>query len=139
MQVNYNSGLGMGTVNNPELIELKARIDRLKDDMLVYISNNREAIGDNIGEVNKQIDTTQGNLRALPLKQRGLINITRKLKVNENMYLFLLQRKANTIISRAGILPETKIIERARNMGIVEPDRDKIRYYFLAGAISTVV
>lgn len=135
MQVTLNSALGTGTENNPEILELNNRIDRLKDDMLVYIDNNREAIRNGIGEVNLQIDTTHDNMRTLPLKQRGLVNITRKLKVNENMYLFLLQRKANTVIARAGILPETKIIERARSMGIVEPDRKKIGYYFIAGAV----
>jgi Mrp family chromosome partitioning ATPase/uncharacterized protein involved in exopolysaccharide biosynthesis len=135
LQVTYSTILGQGTPNNPELIDLRTRIDNLKKDMLVYIANNREAINENIVEVNKQMDTTQSNIQTLPLKQRGLVNITRKLKVNENMYLFLLQRKANTVIARAGILPEVKVIERARSMGIIEPDRDKIGYYFLAGSL----
>lgn len=135
MQVSYTMVLGTGTTENPELIQLRDNIERLKSNMLVYISNNRDAIGENISAVDKQIDTTKINMGEIPLKYRGLVNITRKLKVNENMYLFLLQRKANTVISRAGILPETRIIERARSMGIVEPDRKKIGYYFLAGAI----
>jgi tyrosine-protein kinase Etk/Wzc len=42
------------------------------------------------------------------------------------MYVFLLQRRANTIISRASIVPETKIIERPRYSGIVSPDEDNI-------------
>ncbi|MFM2019164.1 MAG: hypothetical protein RL007_2820, partial [Bacteroidota bacterium] len=134
-QVTYVDFQSRGTEENPEVILLKQSIDRLKNDMLVYISNNRSAIGNSIRNVNKQIDTAQSNIQTLPLKQRGLINITRKLKVNENMYLFLLQRKANTVIARASILPETKVIEKARSQGVVEPNRQNILYYFLAVAL----
>jgi tyrosine-protein kinase Etk/Wzc len=130
-QIQYSLRAGVGTPDNPEMILLKDQIEGLKQDMLVYINNSRNALANTIAEVDKQMDTSISDIQGLPIKQRGLVNITRELKVNENLYLFLLQRKANTVISRASILPETKIIERARSLGVVKPDRDKIIYYFI--------
>jgi len=47
------------------------------------------------------------------------------------MYLFLLEKKANTIIAKAGIIPESQIIETSRSTGVVSPDRQKLLYTHL--------
>jgi capsular exopolysaccharide synthesis family protein len=109
--------------------------------MLTYITNNRLAILENIKTVKLQVDTSVQKLQEIPIKQRGLVNINRNLQVNENMYVFLLQKRATTIIARGGILPETKVIERARSMGIVKPNRTMITYYFtgVAFVLSLVI
>jgi uncharacterized protein involved in exopolysaccharide biosynthesis len=55
------------------------------------------------------------------------------LQVNEKMYLFLLEKRASTVIARAGIIPKTKVIESARSLGVVRPDKMKIFYTFMLG------
>ena len=47
----------------------------------------------------------------------------RKLGVNEKLAVYLLERKAATIIARASITPEAQLIERARYGGKVGPDK----------------
>jgi len=61
-----------------------------------------------------------------------MLNIQRNLSVNEEMYVYLLEKKANTIIAKAAIVPEVSVIEVARNVGVVGPDKARIVYYFLA-------
>ncbi len=134
MQLRYTDLREQATEENPELISLDSNILRHRSNMLTYISNNRLAIIENIKATNTQIDTSIMKLQDIPIKQRGLININRNLKVNEGMFLFLLQKRATTVIARAGILPETKVIDKARNLGIVKPDRRVITYYFAGGA-----
>jgi len=134
MQLQYTSLLTQATPGNPDLVNLDSSISRQRKNMLTYIGNNKLAIIENLKATNRQIDTSIFKLQGIPVKQRGLININRNLQVNEGMYIFLLQKRATTIIARAGILPETKIIDKARSMGIVRPNRSMINYYFAGGA-----
>src|SRR5690606_10475030 len=56
-------------------------------------------------------------------------------KVNEKLYEFLLEKRANTVIAKAGIIPTTKVIELARVIGVVRPDKMKILYTFMVGGL----
>jgi capsular exopolysaccharide synthesis family protein len=140
LQWQYIQLQSTATLENPDMVLLDSSIARMRRNMLQYIRNNRLAIIENIKSTRLQMDSSIMKLQEIPIKQRGLINIRRDLKVNEDMYLFLLQKRASTIIARAGILPETKIIDRARSIGVVKPDRDKITYYFTgAGFILALI
>ena len=71
-----------------------------------------------------------------PATQRDIVVMERKLQVNEKLYLYLLEARAQNVISRAGIAPQASIIEIARNSGIIGPDkRQTIRNYSLYGAL----
>ena len=107
-------------------------IQQLRSNIMVYIGNLRGAINDRVKDVSKEISYYEGLLRKLPQSQREILNIERNLSVNEKMYVYLLEKKANTIIARAAIVPEVGIIEIARSLGVVGPQKMKIVYYFLA-------
>src|SRR5690606_17614648 len=68
-----------------------------------------------------------------PQSEREILNIERKIQVNEKMYTYLLEKRANTIIAKAGIVPKTKVIEKPRSFGVVRPNRSKY-YNSLVGA-----
>jgi uncharacterized protein involved in exopolysaccharide biosynthesis len=72
-------------------------------------------------------------IKGVPANQRGLLNIRRKLNVNEKLYEFLLEKRANTVIAKCRYHPQTKVIERARGLGVVRPDKMKILYAFMVG------
>lgn len=134
MQIEENELLSVGTAKNPHIQQLRSRMDSLKLEMLVYIANSRNAIVNRIADLELQKRQSIRDIQAIPSKQRGLTNINRELSVNEEMYVFLLHKRANTIIARAGIIPNYLIIEKGRNIGIVSPNKNVITYYFLAGA-----
>ena len=114
------------------LERIAATIQSLRSNILVYISNLRSAMRDRAKDVNKEIAYYESLLRKLPQSQREMLNIQRNLDVNEKMYVYLLEKKANTIIARAAIVPEVSVIEIARNVGVVGPPKAKIIYYFIA-------
>ncbi|MGL4598177.1 MAG: GumC family protein [Bacteroidia bacterium] len=134
-QLQLNELLTKATPDNFAVKDLKNQIESTKRDILVYIKNSRVAIREKIKGVDEQIGYYDNQLHFLPVKQRGLLNIMRKQKVNEDMYLFLLQKRANTIIARATIVPETKIIEKSRPIGIVSPNESKLIWTFLGVGI----
>lgn len=134
-QIARNGALFNSTVKNMSITEIDQKIKLLKNNILTYLGNTKVAIQDNINRVTKAINTYEGSIQNIPQKQRQLLNIARKQQVYEKMYSFLLEKKSSTIIAKAGIVPETKIIESARSIGVVKPDKTKILYSFLGGSL----
>lgn len=131
LQSERNQKLYGSTEVSPKVERIENEIDRMKGNLLTYIRNSKEAVKDRIAELDQQIARYEGIIKGIPEKQRGLLNIQRRRKVNEELYMYLLEKRANTVIARAGIVPETKVIESARNIGVVRPNEEK--YIFLAG------
>ncbi|MEZ4791837.1 MAG: polysaccharide biosynthesis tyrosine autokinase [Flavobacteriales bacterium] len=133
MQMERNEDLFTGTQENVTIQRLDSAIQLNKANLLTYIKNARNAIKSKIGDIQEQVDDYESLIRKLPKSQRDILNIERRLQVNEKMYLFLLEKRASTVIARAGIVPKTKVIESARGLGVVRPDKVKIFYTFMLG------
>ncbi|HRH38520.1 MAG TPA: polysaccharide biosynthesis tyrosine autokinase, partial [Flavobacteriales bacterium] len=134
-QMLRNEMLYSGTEENAAVKMLDSTLHLNRLNLLTYIDNDRKAIRGKIGDVQGQVKDYEGMIRQLPKSQRDILNIERRLQVNEKMYLFLLEKRASTIIARAGIIPQTKVIESARGLGVVRPDKMKIFYTFMLGGL----
>ena len=86
-------------------------ITRMQMGLDDYIEKTRVRIGQEVKDIDSQI-----------------LRMERKLKVNEALYVFLLEKKVNTVIARAAIIPQTSVIESARSQGIVGPNKARTRY-----------
>lgn len=140
MQISINSTLTDATEKNQNIRNANEKIKLLKNNLLIYIGNSRVALNSQIKDVNGQVDAYVSSIKTIPAKQRGLVDIERNMQVNENMYEFLLQKRANTTIAQATIIPETEVIETARSMGVVAPQKSKISYMFMGvGAIISLI
>lgn len=135
LQIKMNENLNKVTGTNYAITESRQKIEKLKKNLLIYINNSRKALEQNKQDINEQIAFYVSGIKTIPQKQRDLLGIQRNFDVNQKMYLFLLEKKSNNIISRAAILPNTKIIEAARSIGIVKPNKQKILYFFLGVAM----
>lgn len=135
MQLSRNSMLLEGTELNYSIQRLDTSMQRNKLDLLTYIGNARNAKRGRMEDLAAQMRDYEELIRQLPRSQRDILNIQRRLNVNEKMYLFLLEKRASTVIARAGIVPQTKVIERARSLGVVRPDKVKIFYTFMLGGL----
>jgi capsular exopolysaccharide synthesis family protein len=136
LQSQRNQSLYGSTEVSPKVEQIENDIDRMKGNLLTYIENSKEAVKDRIQELNDQIARYEGVIKGIPEKERGLLNIQRRRKVNEELYMYLLEKRANTVIARAGIVPETKVIESARKVGVVRPSEG--RYVLLSGGAGFV-
>ncbi len=118
--------------NNPIVSDLKASIKKTKQDLLVYITNTRRATTQQIENLNKEILDYINEAKLIPGKQREILNIQRQATVSEQLYNFLLEKKASTKIARASIVPDIKIVEAPRYSGIDYPDKSKIQKQFVS-------
>ncbi|MBS1581556.1 MAG: polysaccharide biosynthesis tyrosine autokinase [Bacteroidetes bacterium] len=135
MQMDRNRKLYDATPDNRAINTLDETIQLTRANLLVYLKNTRKAIREKIADVEKQISDYNQLIRAVPQNQRDILNFQRKVSVNERLYEFLLEKRANTVIARAGIIPQTKVIEAARILGVVRPDKMKILYTFAIGGL----
>jgi capsular exopolysaccharide synthesis family protein len=130
-QLELNRMYGVAKEENPAIQDQKANINKLKQDLLVYITNARSALKTSIGNINEQIAKYVGEAKSIPPKQQELLGFQRKLNVNESIYNFLLEKRASTRIARASIVPEATVIETPRDTGEVSPDRKGIKKTYL--------
>lgn len=122
--------------DNPNIINLKKEISLLKNDVKIYLQNLMAAIQNQIDNVEARKKLIEGEIKKLPKSAQDILNIQRELDVNTKMYVFLLEKMTNTLIARAGIIPQVQVIEKPSKMGLLKPDRTKlIRLFVLGGFI----
>lgn len=107
---------GTGTSRNPYLATLESQVRntkaRLEENTSNLIKNNSIAMQD----VNRRLNSLMAEVRKLPQTERELLGIERKFKLNDNIYTFLLQRRAEAQIAKASNTPDNEVIDPARAM-----------------------
>ena len=129
MRSEYSSLKGAGTISNPKIERLVEGVNQLKQDILSYLSSRESALKRRVVDLNAEILTFERKIKNIPKTQRQVLNIERRLAVNEELYAFLLSKRAETVIAKAGLVPETKVIENARSVGVVYPDKSRMNLF----------
>jgi tyrosine-protein kinase Etk/Wzc len=120
---------------HPDMQKMEADLTVIKKDILTYIHNLQTYFISKIDSNSAIIEGFKEELQLIPMQLQGIDNIKRELDVNNKMYLFLLEKRTNTLIARAGIIPQVEIVESASSMGLIGPEREKIRKLFALGGI----
>ncbi len=134
-QIELNRMSNMAKETNPLVQDLKVSIQRTKQNLLTYISNARKATKQQVENLDKEILSYINEAKMIPGKQRDVLNIQRKAAVSEQLYNFLLEKKASTKIAKASIVPDIKIVEAPRNAGIDSPNKSGIQRNFLSAGL----
>ena len=113
----------IGRIDN----EINSLIETIKN----YITHSKGQIEQKLKSFNQEKAELESELKGIPKDKKEILNIERKIAVNESLYNFLLEKRANTVIAKAGIVPETTVLEKARSIGIVGPNRKKYTYVAL--------
>jgi len=119
----YSRLRSTGGSENPKLKEVHGQIQDLKEDLLLYLDVRKQALSERKEILRYDVIEYREKIKNIPKSQRDILNIQRRLVVNEELYSFLLSKRAETVIAKAGLVPETKIIESARPVGSVYPNK----------------
>lgn len=124
---------------NPLVQKLGIQIENIKK----TISENIDAAGKttsiSIDEMNKRIRTTENEISRLPATQRKLGNIERKYRLNDAIYNYMLEKRAEAKITTASNLPDDIIIEPANMVGVRPVSPKKELNYLIALVLGMVV
>lgn len=134
-QIRYEIDKTQMSEDNLSMVNARKEIALLNNDILNYLENLLSALNAEIESANEFIINYRNDIRKLPKSAQGVLNIQRELDVNNKMYLFLLEKKTNTLIARAGIIPQVKIIQNTVNLGVVYPNKTKIIRLFILGGV----
>ncbi len=92
-------------------------IDKQIADTRASIIENIKSIRANMALTNKslakQLAGYEAQIRQMPEIERELLSIQRKFDVNQNIYIYLLQKKAETSIAKAAAISDNKVLDEA--------------------------
>lgn len=107
----YSKSMGK---KNPLQAQLNLRIRNTKEALRETLNGVMRANKLAQEEILSQIHTVNAQATALPVTERQLLGIERKFKLNDELYTFLLEKRAVAQIQKASNLPDNEIIDSAR-------------------------
>ncbi len=106
----------------PFFENLQIKIENLRNSIVDNISFSKESLKREVEKFGDQIKELEKQVESLPKTERALVGMERKFKLNDAIYTFLLEKRAEAQIAKAGNLPEHEIVEPARVMEKVFPN-----------------
>lgn len=104
----------IGPSKNPVVRSYQQRIEILKNNVLENIRSLRTSNRLALDNLNSQIGGMRTTLRNLPTAEREYIKIQRNYNLSEDLYLFLMQKRAEAGIARASNSIDIRVINSAR-------------------------
>jgi capsular exopolysaccharide synthesis family protein len=109
------------TASSPAVKQADEQISLLKQSIMGMVLNLRKKLVNDINNLSNQLGEYQTTIRQMPTTQRGIVNISRNVEIYSEIYKFLLQTKAQTVIAKAGIVADKEILEPAYFNGNIRP------------------
>ncbi|MFM7016577.1 MAG: polysaccharide biosynthesis tyrosine autokinase [Bacteroidota bacterium] len=109
------------TESSKSVVENDQMISRTKQKISGIVLNIRKNLVNKINSISTQIGSYNSALRQMPTTQRGIVNINRNVEIYSEIYKFLLETRAQTIIAKASIVADKIILESAYGNGLLHP------------------
>jgi capsular exopolysaccharide synthesis family protein len=124
---------------NPLVQKLAIQIQNIKKTISENISAAGKSASIAIDEMNKRIRKVETEISKLPATQRKLGSIERKYKLNDAIYNYMLEKRAEAKITKASNLPDDIIIEPAKMVGVTPISPNKRKNYLIALILALVL
>ena len=99
---------------HPLVISLNKQIISTKEKLIENIDNIISSSELTLNDIQKRIREIEGLIGNLPQSERILLNIQRKFNLNENIYNYLLEKRAEASITKASNISDHKVIDMPR-------------------------
>ncbi len=99
---------------NPAIVSIDEQITQTKKQLIENIENMINNTNVTINEIDKQIAEYEKKIKQLPVTQRQYLGYERKFALNDDLYKFLMQKRAEAQIVMASNSPDNNIIDPAR-------------------------
>jgi capsular exopolysaccharide synthesis family protein len=122
--------------NNPKNLfikDLEIQINNLKKTILENINYNYDRIEISLDDINSRMAKINSQISRLPKTEREVIGMERQTKLNDAIYTFLLQKRAEAQIARASNDADYEVVDEAYyfRSGIISP-KTKMNYVIAA-------
>ena len=101
--------------SNPVLENLDAQIETARQNLLKSFNAYRKTLEVGINALKTQSTSLNAQVKGAPKKERGFLDFAREQNLKEQLYLYLLQKREETAISRTSTLSTATIIDPAKS------------------------
>jgi capsular exopolysaccharide synthesis family protein len=109
--------------NHPDVLQLDQQIDRLRENvfeninnLVVNTENRKQEIVDKLGSYDSQFAN-------LPEAESSYTHLFREFKLRENLYTYLLEKRAEAGIAKASNVPDNSILDYAKKGDLIFPKK----------------
>jgi len=99
---------------NPSLILLNTEIQQSLIQLRENVRNQLSASKNHYKSIDNKKDEITMHMASLPSTEQEMINIKRSFDLNNELYTFLLQRRAEASITTASNVPDAQVLDTAR-------------------------
>jgi capsular exopolysaccharide synthesis family protein len=127
-ELEYESLKKTTAENNPAMLSLMDRIEKMRPSILENIQSQRrslEASKNNIAATNNAYSSI---IRGLPAKERDLVDINREKSIKSGIYAYLLQKREDMALSYASTVSDGRIVDKAQSSGSPVSPKKKVIY-----------
>ncbi len=135
----YNEKLSMLNRYRLYANEVASNITMLKQELEVLKAGLKEQVrtGQNLNDINKQklnqeIAAIEKEINRLPQNERNLVNIEREYKLNNELYTFLLEKRAEAGITKASNVSKNKVLDMAIAQNAQQQTPKRSQNYLIA-------
>jgi len=100
--------------NNPTLIMIDKELNQIRSQLNENLRNLIDNATRNLNSQKDRQANVSTQLNRLPQKEQQMVNIQRQYNLTNEIYTFLLQKRAETNISLASSIPDVQVIDVAR-------------------------
>ena len=100
--------------NNPTLVMLDKELNQVRSQLNENVRNLIDNVQTNINSQKGRKDKISFQLSKLPQQEQKMVNIQRQFNLTNEIYTFLLQKRAETNITLASTTPDVRVIDVAR-------------------------
>ncbi len=125
--------LSTGARSNPTVIAMERRIKNLTSSLAQTAESLVEQADMSLAEVNRRLGGINYQFNQLPENERRLVNIERKFKLSDNLYNYLMEKRAEAGIAIAADQVDKFVVDEplANSRSPISPDKKMV----LGGAL----
>ena len=127
IQIKKNILIDGGQVNNPAIPQYKRQTKQLILNLKEVIKTSKSANNLLISDYKARISEMESSLGNIPQVERELLSIERLQTISENIYIFLLKKRAEAKITSSSNISDSQVLEPAiyYKKKPVTPDKNK--------------
>jgi capsular exopolysaccharide synthesis family protein len=104
---------------NIQVAAVESQLDDFRNKIIEGINNIKAAYNTAYSAAYSRYQATLGNIREIPEKEKQLLEIERQQGIKEKLYVYLLEKREESAVSRAAEIGKSESVDQAKSFGPV--------------------